>query len=270
MKPLVYFDTDTFHHFATTYQDRVLPSELQSRIVFSPITMLEVFTHLVLPTTVENLRGLINWVDKENLRLLPWPEDQVRKALFGLPEEEGWILGAVEVVLNRCLRGSPEDICDDAAQLQDRIVLFKAQKAGNFPQLVSLCRQHPRFVDGFDDQWLRCVIPGLKTGEVKLNGDNHKAQLLVALSAYREFEVAKLKVAISNPQYNSLKHRNDTFDARQLAYLCDANLHFITCDAGYLTKVRKSAQRSRIHQTSQKVLSDPDKTEAMLGAIFGS
>ncbi len=46
MQPKVYFDSDCFHHFATTFADNPLASDLRETILLSPVTMMEVLSHL--------------------------------------------------------------------------------------------------------------------------------------------------------------------------------------------------------------------------------
>jgi hypothetical protein len=267
-QPKVYFDTDTFHHFAATYQDRPLPVHLRGRIVLSPYTMLEVFSHLVWESTQNQLRGIVNWiVEERTVPLMAWPDEQITEMVFGIQPKGDWFLMAVAKIITDCFMEKPSWELEDIRELQDKVTGFKEQRANYFPTLVECCRNHPELVTNFGGEWLKCVVPGLK--ELKLNRHG-EAQLLEALSAYHEFEVEKLKVAIANPSYNPSKHKNVALDARQLAYLCDCSLHFLVCDNGYLTKVRQSEQRNRIHQTSQETLSDPDKTEALLSNILGS
>ena len=267
IKRLVYFDTDTFHHFATTYQNRLLPVRLRGRIVLSPITMLEVFSHLVWESTQNQLRGIVNWIEERTVPLMAWPDEQITEMVSGTQAKDDWFLMAVAGILTGCFMGNASWELEDIRELQDKVTEFKEQRADYFPALVECCKNGPELVTNFGGEWLKCVVPGLN--ELKLNSSG-EAQLLAALSAYHEFEVEKLKVAIANPSYNPSKHKNDALDARQLVYLCDRSLHFLVCDNGYLTKVRQSAQRSRIHQTSQKTLSDPDKIEALLANILGS
>jgi hypothetical protein len=67
MQQLIYFDTDAFRHFAGAYQKRMLPPDLRHNIVLSPITMLEVFTHLAErcgESIYKQIQGLPNWLKK--------------------------------------------------------------------------------------------------------------------------------------------------------------------------------------------------------------
>lgn len=267
-QPKVYFDTDTFHHFATTYQDRPLPVHLRDRIVLSPYTMLEVFSHLMWESTQNQLRGMVNWIAEERtVPVMAWSDEQITEMVSGIQPKDDWFLMAVAGIITDCCMGKPSWELEDIREFQDKVTKFKEERANYFPTLVECCRNQPELVTNFGGEWLKYVVPGFI--ELKPKG-SWEAQLLTALSACHEFEVEKLRVAMDNPSYNPSKHKNDALDARQLAYLCDRSLHFLVCDKGYLTKVRHSEQRNRIHQTSQQTLSDPDKTEALLSNILGS
>lgn len=261
-----YFDTDAFHHFARTYQERPLPEELRGSIVLSTITMLEVLTHLVPEsTTFKELQGLPNWMNRGDVHLLPWPEEMIAERVLGIPPKDVSFLQAVEAVLTHCLNGRPDDLFELARSLNDVVKKSKQKRAKDFLPLVELNRSPE--LENFDDEWLKCVIPQLRNG-LRLSGPEPKARLLDALSAYHEFERAKLKLALDNANYSAYKHRNDALDSQQLAYLCDPALHFVTCDKGYLNKIQLSAQRNRIHKTSRETLSDPAKAEALLRDIL--
>jgi hypothetical protein len=57
------------------------------------------------------------------------------------------------------------------------------------------------------------------------------------------------------------------FDAEQLVYLMDPNLHFLTADRGYLRKVLKSPFRDRIHEVPSAVLADAASLASLLKQI---
>lgn len=264
----MYFDTDAFHHFAAAFKNRSLADKLRGKFVLSPITMLEVFTHIVEESICEQLQGLPNWMEKDDVHLLSWPEDAILDVVFGIPPTADPFLGTVQAVLNECLLGTPSNLYESAHVLRETVKDYKIQHANNFPALVELCRQNPEHVAGFDDGWLKCVVPSQTN---RLSGETGcliKAKLLEALSAYREFEFEKLSIALQNTNYNAQRHQNDVLDARQLAYLCDPALHFITCDSGFLAKVTKSVQRNRIHRTSPGEISDPVRAEALLERVL--
>jgi hypothetical protein len=93
-------------------------------------------------------------------------------------------------------------------------------------------------------------------------------QLVKTFSAVHEYEYEKLKVAVNDPNYKAANHANDLFDAEQLIYLGDTNLHFITLDKGYLSKVLKSPQRQRIHQVKAARLDNPQSAETLIREIL--
>ncbi len=82
MSPLVYFDTDFFHHFASAFENRALEDDLRDKILLSPMTMKEVFSHLAVewgPQVHRQINGLPNWLNSRNIGLLPWMTDAVAK-----------------------------------------------------------------------------------------------------------------------------------------------------------------------------------------------
>jgi len=91
-------------------------------------------------------------------------------------------------------------------------------------------------------------------------------EIVVALSAYREFEEGRLKVAANNPQY--VADPNDLLDSEQLVYLGDPALHFLTCDTGYLARIKKSPQAARIHNVSLDELADAGRAKALLRLVI--
>jgi len=102
--------------------------------------------------------------------------------------------------------------------------------------------------------------------------DNPKptAEIVAALSAYHEYDLNKLKVALANPNYNAEKHKNDLFDSEQLIYLGDPKLHFLVLDGGYVAKVVKSPFSGRIHHVERSRLAAPASAETVLREIIAS
>jgi hypothetical protein len=217
MCALNYFDTDAFRHFASTYHDRPLSPDLYGKFVLSPITMLEIISQMAEPCAKEiheQMRGLPNWLNREDVRLLPWPDERISE-LFGGQSKDDWFLAAVQAFLNQCLMGAPtDDLFEAACQLRDEISTFKVRRANNFQPLMEIWRQDREILKHFSEEWLKCLIPSLRE-----NGDAQKTRILLeALSAYHEFELEKVKVATVNEDYKSYKHRNDVLDAQQLVY----------------------------------------------------
>ena len=94
------------------------------------------------------------------------------------------------------------------------------------------------------------------------------ADVAEALSAYHEFERQRLLVAAQDPMYNFEKSANDILDAQQLVYLADSRLSFLTGDRGYLRRIKKSQQKTRIHLLGRRPLNTADDVDAVLRAIL--
>jgi hypothetical protein len=93
------------------------------------------------------------------------------------------------------------------------------------------------------------------------------ADIVAAMSAYHEYESAKVKVAAENRDYDPAKHKNDLLDSEQLVYLADSPVHFLTCDSGYSNRVTKSDQARKIHTVSANELTDAAWVEELLRII---
>jgi hypothetical protein len=228
--------------------------------------MLEVIIQMAEPCAEEihkGMRALPNWLNRQDVRLLPWPDEQISEML-GIQSKDDLFLDVVQGFINSCINDTPaSDLFDAARQLREEIGKFKERRATNFLPLMDICRDDTEVLKHFSEEWLKCVVPGFRQ-----NGDAQKMEILLTrLSAYHEFELEKIKVATANRNYNSQKHRNDAFDARQLVYLSDPVLHFVTCDTGYLQKVTTSPQRKRIHQTTKEILGEGTTAESFLRDI---
>jgi hypothetical protein len=265
----IYFDTDTFHNFAETFKDRPLASDLRERIVFSPMTLKELFSHLAVewgPLVHQQIKGLPNWVNKDHAVLLPWMSDAVAKIAFGVPLPEDGFTKATQEDMNVLLNCELAEVFDIAKARRDELDRIKTEYAGHFKGTVEYFRKAPLTEDGFTEIWLA----GLKKRLHLESNAKPATEIVDALSAYHEFELAKLKVALANENYNFEKHRNDLFDAEQLVYLKDANLHFLAIDRGYRSKVVKSPLRNKIHEVPRDRLADSNKAEGVLREIAAS
>src|ERR1017187_8741355 len=64
MPKLVYFDTDAFHRIGQTFASQGLAEELREKILLSPITFLEVLSHLTLTNrdaVLLHIQAVRNW-----------------------------------------------------------------------------------------------------------------------------------------------------------------------------------------------------------------
>lgn len=106
MQQLAYFDTDVFHRVGQTFKTHILPIELRRRILLSPITILEVLSHLTLKNNADalaHIQAIHNWVDPTYARLLPWPDAAIAKAAFQLEMKQDGFIDRVEKSINLCL-----------------------------------------------------------------------------------------------------------------------------------------------------------------------
>ncbi len=265
MSPHVYFDTDCFHHFAETFQDRALPDDLRSKILFSPVTMMEVFSHLARywgDRVHKQLQGLHNWVNKDHALVLPWMDAATALIGFGVPLEDDGYTKMLQADLNTCADSELAGLLDVAKARDAELVQIKETYADHFQDAVQFFRTTPLTEDGFTEVWL----DGL-TRRLNLQPTRPAAEVVSALSALHEFEFSKLKLALVDRNYNARKHKNDLFDAEQLIFLGDPDLHFLTVDGGYLRKVTKSPQRRRIHHVEGGLLANAAEVEKLLRQI---
>jgi len=266
MSPLVYFDTDCFHHFAATFQNCALANDLRDKILFSPVTMMEVFSHLARNwgnKVHKQIQGLHNWVVPDHALVLPWMDAATSQIGFGVKPEDDGYTKRLQADLNACATSELPGLLDVAKGRDAELQQVKQTYAGHFQDTVQFFRTTPLTEDAFTKVWLN----GLAQRSAVPPNTRPAAEVVAALSALHEFEFSKLKVAIHNKSYNAQKHRNDLFDAEQLIYLGDSVLHFLTLDGGYLTKIMKSPQRCRIHRVSESVLADAGKVEILLRQI---
>jgi hypothetical protein len=266
MPALVYFDTDFFHHFATTFQRRALAADLRDRILLSPMTMKEVFSHLAVewgPLVHSQIRELPNWLNKRT-GLLPWMSDAIGNIAFGVPiPDDGFTQGMQESV-NELLNYQLEDVLAAATALRNDLDKTKREHIDYFKEALEHFSKTPLTENTFTNVWVNGIKRRLHLEE----NTTPPVKVVEALSAYHEFDFNKLKVALANKeQYNIEKHRNDLFDAEQLVYLKDPSLHFLTGDHGYLRKVVVSPFRSRIHEVPVADLTDAEKLESLLRQI---
>jgi hypothetical protein len=229
--------------------------------------MKEVFSHLAVewgPQVHRQIRGLPNWLNRKNTRLLPWMTDAMAKIAFDVPlPDDGFTQGMQENV-NELLNYRLEDVLETANAIRDELDKIKTEYAGYFRETVNFFSTAPLSESIFTEIWVNGVKNRLHLEE----NTTPTAQVVEALSAYHEFEFSKLEVALVNKgSYNAEKHRNDLFDAEQLVYLRDPSLHFLTADRGYLRKVVKSPFRGRIHEVPSGVLADAAGLESLLRQI---
>ena len=270
MPGLVYFDTDVFHRVGETFHNQPLAPELRDRILLSPITFIEVLSHLTLKRSggnvLKHIQAVHNWINPKNARLLPWPTIAIAKAGFQKTLPDDGFIDRVEKTINVCLgTDSVEELRESAGKLKDALDRMKDSTAQDFKQLVEAYRKEPLVGDKFSEVWVHGIAQRVKIDPTS----RPLADIVAAMSAYHEYESAKVKVAAENRDYDPSKHKNDLLDSEQLVYLADPPLHFLTCDGGYSKRVTKSEQATRIHVVPLEELADTGRVEALLEKVTG-
>jgi hypothetical protein len=265
MPSLVYFDTDVFHRVGVTFATTGLAPELRDRIVVSPLTTLEVLSHLTLKKNEEilsHIQAVHNWVKPKHAGLLPWPTDTIARIGFQkeLPPDD--FRNQLEKTINICLATeSPDELRESASKLKDAIDKMKESTAAQFEKLVKMWRAEPLTPEKFSEMWLHGIARRTKSEPTS----RPIADVVASLSAYHEYEEQRLLVAVHNSNYKP--NDNDLLDSEQLPYLGDSNLHFLTCDGGYGARIKKSPQLKRIHRVTIDDLSTVAKVEQKIHEI---
>jgi hypothetical protein len=237
------------------------------RIVLSPITLLELLSHLSLhkgETVLRQVQSVWNWVDPAYREILPSPSVAIAYFGFGVTFKDDWF-EAVKRNLDICMTAQDADEVQPAAlRVIDALKQKKATTVGLFEQLVDLWRKGTPKPEDFDQVWLSGLAQRLGIDPSRYR----TADVIEALSAYHEFERERLRVAAQNPTYNFEKWANDVVDAEQLPYLADSRLRFLTDDGGYLKRIKMSQQKAQIHLLGRKLLNTGDDVDAVLRAIL--
>lgn len=262
----IYFDTDCFHHFARTFADNPLPNDLRENILLSPVTMMEMLSHLARhwgDDVHEQIRGMKNWLNCSHAMVLPFMDEAISVIGFGAKVVEDGYTKHLQDDINNCAVAELWELQKVAEARDTEIQNIKAQYARSFEDVVAHFRNTQLTENAFTDLWLaRFRRVSAAEAHPKTN-----AEVVTAFSALHEYEYEKLKVAVADPHYKPMNHVNDLFDAEQLIYLGDPTLHFLTVDKGYLNKVKTSPQRDRIHRVDGSELDDLEKAEALLRKI---
>ena len=267
METYIYFDTDTFHNFAETFKNHALTDDLRNAILFSPVTLMEAFAHLANSwgqSVHDQINGLHNWVNKDHTGVFPWMDDAISAIAFGVPSTDDTYRRRLKDDLDVLLNARLDEVVDVAQVRRDEIAKVKTTEAGEFQAAVDYFRSVPFSEEAFTEVW--CA--GIRRRVNQQQNPKPNADIVAALSAYHEFDLNKLKIALAQPDYNILKHKNDLLDAEQMIYLGDPNLNFLALDHGYLSKVVKSPFRCRIHHIERRELATPLGAEAALRQII--
>jgi hypothetical protein len=265
MPGFVYFDSDTFHRIGATFSAQGLSPELRERILVSPITMLEVLSHLTLKRNAEilaHIHAVHNWLNPQRAGLLAWSTRAIAQIGFLKEAEPDDFTSRIQESINICLAtDSPEELRESASKLKDSLDRMKESTSADFSRLVEGWRNESLTPEAFSEMWVHGIARRAKANPYC----RPVADIISSLSAYHEFEEQRLLTAVNNREYNPDK--NDLLDSEQLPYLGDSQLHFLTCDGGYLARIKKSPQAARIHKVALDELASVEKVEALLRKI---
>lgn len=266
----VYFDTVAIRIIGRALKNAELPYDIRDAIVVSPLSALEVMSHLTIANAdevLQEIHAMHSWLNPSGADILPWPEDVLATIGFGKAAEAVNMAETIGVALKNCLNAtSSSQLKDEAGELKDFLDKAKLGNAQSFAQLLDSLRAQPPTDDAFSE----ALFHGIAARVTADQESRTVTEFTTIFSAYHEFERVKLEVALTSENYNPLtrEHQNDLFDASQLIYLGIPELYFLTCDKGF-NRVKRSAQASRIIVVSQEDLSDAEKVEALLRRIIG-
>ena len=168
----------------------------------------------------------------------------------------------IEKTINICLAtDSPEELRESASKLKDSLDRMKQSTSADFSRLVEGWRRGPLTLEAFAEMWVDGIAKRAKADPAC----RPVAEIISSLSAYHEFEEQRLLTAVNNREYKP--DANDLLDSEQLPYLGDSRLHFLTCDGGYLTRIKKSPQAVQIHKVALDELAGVEKVETLLRKI---
>jgi hypothetical protein len=194
--------------------------------------------------------------------LLAWPTHAIAEVGFLKKVEPDNFMKNIETTINICLAtDSPEELRASASKLKDSVDRMKESTSADFTRLVEGWRKETLTSEAFTELWVYGIARRVKADPTS----RPVADIVSSLSAYHEFEEQRLRVAVDNPEYKPDK--NDPLDSEQLPYLGDAKLRFLTCDGGYLARIKKSPQAAQIHKVALDDLTTVEKVETLLRQV---
>jgi len=130
----IYFDTDAWRRIGDALSGGALSAEMRQRIVFSPITLLELLSQLALQKdkgqrVLGQVQSVYNCVDPTHREILPWPN--VAIAHFGLRVTlKGDSFEAAGRNLNICMSAQDADeVQPGALKVMDALRQMKRQRS---------------------------------------------------------------------------------------------------------------------------------------------
>jgi hypothetical protein len=266
-----FFDTNVIRYLRTGLTEP-LPNDLRNRVYISPISASELISQIAIEpeAALASVHAFDRWLNPEHAVLLEWYESFYANRVFEI-EFRDLISEHLGTAINRCfaLERATDDVVEDATELRQFLIAAKRRKAELLAHAVDRIREMRVRPADIEAGARRAIAAGI--AERIQAPVNHKTEDEVArcLSAYFEFHEDLVSRAVAAVEFNffSPEHLNDHFDAEQLLYLADANLHFITADLGY-RRVRDSPQSDRIHVLSAADLQAPNTADALIADVL--
>jgi len=272
MPQYVYLDTNAFRYFGHAFESTPLAVDLRGKILVSPLSAFEVFAQLaderLGEQVLRQVHAIRNWTNPKHSGLLPWPDEWLYQVWHGKARDAGGFTEKVQGAFNMCLAADSVSSFKQAAADHRKLMDdFKMGKAQEFKEMVDAARREKVTVYDMTHDWLGGIARSVGAAPNSKPVD----EIVTALSANREFQQAKLDVALSEREYNPLsrKNQNDIIDAEQLVYLAYPELCMITADAGFNSKVTKSLQAARIITASVNDLMNAATAESVLQHALG-
>lgn len=281
MKPQhVFFDTNAFRYFGIAFANVRLASELQGKILISPLSAFEVFAQLSdedetkSNAVLQQIHAIHNWTNPEHAGLLPWPDDMIQLLWSQTKLQDDDFRKRMEDSFNVILSTDSLAPLKEAAMQQKKMMdEFKLNMAHDFKNMLDDLKAQQGKTGNKKAQ-------PVDTTEVWFHGVAKRAhadptsktisEVKALFGAYHEFEQEKLRRALLSRHYNPLSHtnQNDIIDAEQLVYLGDPSLCLLTSDKGLKGKVIKSGQAARIVLADPHDLMNPQKAEGVIKNIL--
>src|ERR1700739_4000341 len=170
MSAMVYFDTDCFHHFAATFQNHALADDLRPHILFSPVTMIEMFSHLARnwgSNVHKQIQGLHNWIVTDHGLVLPWMDAAVARIGFGQELKDDGYVKNLQQDLNACANSKLEGLLDVAKARDEELRKIKEAYADHFQHTLDFFRSSALTEGQFTEIWLNGLVERIQLKDHK-------------------------------------------------------------------------------------------------------
>jgi hypothetical protein len=248
-----------------------LPDEIRDLVRLSPISVLELISQIAIEpqAALGAIHSFDKWLNPNRTILLQWYEPFYADLVFGVQLQDA-VSEHIAAAVKRCFALTvTDDVIEDAQQLREFLVAAKRRKAELLERAVRRIRSTGVAADELAAGARRAIAAGIAERIGAPPASWAEEVVAERLSAYFEFHTDLIVRAVQalGFKFSTPDHLNDHFDAEQLSYLADSDLHFITCDAGY-TRVRHAPQRNRIHVLSASDLQDPNLASEVIADVL--